>query len=192
MAVAESLILQKGFVGTSIDEILEKAAITKGGFFYHFNGKAQLARALVERYLTNDDSAFKALFERADTLSEDPLQRLLIFLKLLAEMVGGMSEVHPGCLVGAFTYELQQLDDETRTLMEKGMLGWRNMIARRLDAVMEKYEPRIEVSVESLADMFSAIIEGGIILARIFDNNQALIAQVEGYRQHIRLVFADA
>ena len=42
LACAEAVILQKGFSGTSIDDILEKASITKGGFFYHFDGKPGL------------------------------------------------------------------------------------------------------------------------------------------------------
>ena len=85
---AESIILQKGFSATSIDEILESSAITKGGFFYHFDGKAGLAKALIERYLKQDDELFNGLLKTADSLSEDPLHQLLIFLKLLADMLG--------------------------------------------------------------------------------------------------------
>ena len=33
LACAEAVILQKGFSGTSIEDILEKASITKGGKF---------------------------------------------------------------------------------------------------------------------------------------------------------------
>lgn len=72
------------------------------------------------------------------------------------------------------------------------MLEWREMIASRLELVLEKHEPRVDVSVNTLADMFSAVLEGGIILARIFDSNQALVDQVNAYRTHLRLVFGDA
>ena len=48
--VAQSLVLAKGFSGTSIDEIVADADITKGGFFYHFKGKNDLARELMRRY----------------------------------------------------------------------------------------------------------------------------------------------
>ena len=44
MKIAEGLVLQRGFAGTSIERILEEADITKGGFFYHFEGKNDLAR----------------------------------------------------------------------------------------------------------------------------------------------------
>lgn len=192
LSTAESIILQHGFAGTTIDDILDKAAITKGGFFYHFNGKIALAKALVERYIQMDSDQFAALAERADSLSEDPLQRLLIFLKLLAEMVSGMNETHPGCLVAAFVYETQQFDDEIRSLIERGILEWREMIVDRLNDVANKYPPKVDTSHEVLADMFTSTLEGGIILARVYNSNQPLIDQVLAYRTHLRLVFGDA
>lgn len=189
LACAERIILQKGYVGTSLEEILDKAAITKGGFFYHFNGKGELARALVERYLEEDRKLFDALQERADSKSEDPLQRLLIFLELLAEGVIGQTEVHPGCLAAAFTYEIQQFDAEIRENLTAGILEWRTMIARRLEEIMQQRQPKLPVEVESLADMFTSVLEGGIILARILDSNEPLYKQVLLYRDHLRLLF---
>ncbi len=189
---AEALILERGFVGTTIDDILDKAAITKGGFFYHFNGKIALARALVDRYIEQDTSIFLALSDRADELSEDPLQQTLIFLKLVAEMVAGLSDVHPGCLVAAFVYEVHQLDEETRQRMHEGILSWRDMMMARLREVERLYPPRIPTSVETLGDMFTAIIEGGIILARLYRDNRVLIQQVNAYRDYLRLLYGDA
>ncbi len=189
LATAEGIILQKGYVGTSLEDILDKAAITKGGFFYHFNGKGELARALVDRYLEEDRKLFASLQERADSLSEDPLQRLLIFLNLLAEGVIGNTEVHPGCLAASFTYEIQQFDAGIRDSIAAGILEWRAMIAVRLGTIMEKRQPRLPVEVESLADMFTSLLEGGIILARIFDSNEPLYKQVLMYRNHLRLLF---
>lgn len=189
LTTAEAIILQKGYVGTSLDDILDKAAITKGGFFYHFNGKGELARALVERYLEEDARMFNGLLEQADRLSEDPLQRLLIFLNLLAEGVIGQTDVHPGCLAAAFTYEIQQFDDTMRVRIAAGMQDWRNMVAERLQLVLAKRQPRLPVEVDALADMFSALLEGGIILARIFNSNRVLYNQVLAYRSHLRLLF---
>jgi AcrR family transcriptional regulator len=59
LATAESIILQRGYSGTSIEEIIGEAGITKGGFFYHFAGKSDLARNLMLRYLENDSKFFR-------------------------------------------------------------------------------------------------------------------------------------
>jgi AcrR family transcriptional regulator len=191
LSTAEAMILERGFAGTTIEDIISQASITKGGFFYHFEGKRQLARALVERYIDMDSAVFEQFKERADTLSEDPLQRTLIFLNLFTEMVAGMTQLHPGCVIAAFTYEAQQFDDEVRQRMERAMLEWRDMIAVRLHEIVEQYPPRVEIDINALADMFTASLEGGIILARIYGSNQALVDQVQGYRTHLRLVFGD-
>ncbi len=191
LATAEAIILENGFAGTTIDEIIVHACITKSGFFYHFSGKTELARALIERYIQTDTDVFMEISERADSLSEDPLQRTLIFLNLFAEMVAGMNELHPGCLAAAFTYETQQFDDQIRKRIEDGMLHWRAIIVERLNQILEKYTPKVEVSINSLADMFTSSVEGGILLARIYGNNEALTDQVQAYRTHLRLLFDD-
>lgn len=192
LEVAESIILQKGFGGTSIEDVLEKAAITKGGFFYHFKGKAELAKALVERYLSADEDVFNGLFARAEELSEDPLQQLLIFLKLFAEMMSELESTHPGCLVASFTYESQQFEEEIKELMRQGVLSWREMIAQRLRRVEETTTPRVDVSVDALADMFTSSVEGGILLSLLLKSNDYMVEQINAYRTHLRLVYGDA
>ena len=186
---AEAIILQKGFSATSIEDIMEKSAITKGGFFYHFDSKATLARALIQRYLQQDDEVFNSLGEKANDLSEDPLHQLLIFLKLLAEMMGQMEDTHPGCLVASFTYENQQFQDDIKDLMRQGIISWREMMVKRFDAINEKYDVEVTVDKETLADMFTAIVEGGILLARNFKNNQLLVDQIMAYRTFIRSIY---
>ena len=103
LTIAQDLMLQKGFAGTSIDEIIAESNITKGGFFYHFESKNDLAKHLMLKYQRDDDAFFNNLFERAYELSEDPLQQMLIFLKLLAEAFANLPDVHPGCLIATFT-----------------------------------------------------------------------------------------
>lgn len=186
---AESLILRKGFAGTSIEDILEQAAITKGGFFYHFKGKGELAKVLVQRYLSDDKQIFSRLMADARILTEDPLHQLLIFLKLFAEMMNELEQAHPGCLVASFTYETQQFDDEVRALIEEGVLSWRKLIKDQLTEIEQVYRPRQELELESLADMFTSVVEGGIILSRIFQDNAVLRDQILGYREHLRLVY---
>jgi len=190
LGVAESIILNHGFSATSIDDIIKNAAITKGGFFYHFNGKKDLARALIERYLEQDNRIFDELFLLADQSSDDPLQQLLAFLGLFADMLENLAETHPGCLVAGFTYESQQFDEEIRELIKQGVLVWRKLIQIRLDKIADKYPMNTDVSIIALADMFTSCVEGGIILSRIFMSNNSLVQQVLLYREFLRLAFA--
>lgn len=190
LQVAESIILQKGFSATSIDEILEDAHITKGGFFYHFSDKTELARGLVERYLEQDEVLFNGLVARARELTEDPLQQYLLFINLLAEVMESLESVHPGCLVASFTYESKQFDDTVLGLIREGILRWRDLFQQQLEAAAAVYPPREEVSLEELADMLSSIVEGGIILSRVLEDNRMLVRQIRQYRNYIKHLFA--
>ena len=192
MATAESIILNRGYAGTSIEEIIGKAGITKGGFFYHFDGKNDLARNLILRYLENDLVFFTGLADRARSLTEDPLQQLLIFLKLMAEAMEDLPGAHPGCLVASFTYEAEQFDDEVRELNAEGVLSWRRIFMEHLEAVVQKYPMKIEQPLEELADMLSAVIEGGIIMSKVLKDRTILPNQLLQFRNYVRLAFGDA
>ena len=191
LATAEEIILQRGYSGTSIEQVISQASITKGGFFYHFGGKAEMARGLIERYLKQDEVFFTGLAERAGTLTEDPLQQLLIFLKLLAEAMADLPGAHPGCLVASFTYESHQFDDAVRELNAQGLLSWRRIFMTLLDKTIEKYPMNNDRPLEELADMLTSVVEGGIIMSRCLKDRHILPTQILQYRNYIRLIFGD-
>lgn len=41
--VAARHFLERGFTGTSLNEVIRESGLTKGGFYFHFTGKADLA-----------------------------------------------------------------------------------------------------------------------------------------------------
>lgn len=192
MATAEGIILRRGYAGTSIEEIIGEAGITKGGFFYHFDGKKDLAKSLIQRFLKNDIEDFMAIADRAHSLTEDPLQRFLLFLKLLAEALENLPGAHPGCLVAAFAYEAEQFDDEIRELNAQGVLAWRKIFLGYFEPVVEKYPMKLEQPLEELADMLSTIIEGGIVMSKVLNDRSVLPKQLLQYRDYIRVVFGQA
>lgn len=188
---AQEIVLKKGFSGSSIDEIIDAAGITKGGFFYHFRGKADLARSLMERYLQEDEAFFTAVIERAEELVDDPLQRVLVFLKLLAEAMGDLPGVHPGCLVASYTYESQQFDPAVREMAAAGVQRWRDIFRERFVPVVAKYEMVRKVELDDLADTLTSMMEGGIILSRVMDDPRILGQQLLQFRNYVRLLFGD-
>ena len=188
-AIAESAILQKGFAATSIDEIIAEAEITKSGFFYHFKDKMDLARSLALRYIEQDTLFFEELFAQAGELSDDPLQRFLIFIKLFGKAMDEMHSTHPGCLVASYCYQDYLFNDEIRRLNREGMLAWRRMFRAHLDEIAAVYPMKVEIDLDDLADTVSVMVEGGIVLAKVLDQNTILSRQANIYHNFIRMVF---
>lgn len=189
LEIAERRILQQGFAGTSIDEIIKEAGITKGGFFYHFSSKDDLALGLLQRYKEQDALLFNGLFDRAGELTDDPLQQMLVFVKLLSETMADLEDLHPGCLVASFTYESQQVNQKVRDLTAESVMVWRELFEEHLKKIDGHYNMKTETSYAELADMLSSIIEGGIIVSRALGDPDILVRQLLQYRAHLRLLF---
>jgi len=187
--IAQHAVLHKGFAGTSLDEIIVEAGITKSGFFYHFKDKNDLAKGLLQRYLDRETLLFDRLFKQADELSEDPLHSFLIFLKLFADMMGDIPNGHPGCLVASYCYQDFLFSQDVRNLNEEGLRLWRARFRERLELIAQRYPPRIEVDFDALADMVSAVADGGIILSRSLRDPTLLPRQILQYRAYVKLVF---
>ena len=163
---AEAAVLEKGFAATSIEELIAAVGITKGGFFYHFKDKGDLAKTLLVRYVERENALFDDLFTRADALNEDPLHGFLVGLKMLSELMSDLPNGHPGCLVASFCYQDRLFDKEVRDLNTAAVLGWRKRFRERLDLIAARYPPRVKVDLDDVADMLSVIADGGIILSR--------------------------
>ncbi|MFN2100774.1 TetR/AcrR family transcriptional regulator [Altererythrobacter sp. MF3-039] len=192
MDVAQQSILAKGFDGTSIEEIVANADITKSGFFYHFPDKNALAEALIVRHIEVEDALFDDLFDRARELADDPLQVMLIGLKLLAELIEDMPGGHPGCIVATAAYQDRLFDKSVRAANRRAILGWRERFGAMLSNIECKYSPNDEVNREALADMVSAVTEGGLVMARGLGEPQIAAQQVMLLRSYLKLLYTPA
>ena len=186
---AEALTLEKGFAGMSIDDILKATEITKGAFFYHFKTKAELARALVERYWENDYKLFEQFSKRADELSEDPLQSMLISLKLFEEFIEQWEEPPAGCIFASYVYEIQQFDLGIKKFIADGFKQWKMLYEYRIEKIIQKYPPKIEIEASELAETIMCIIEGGFILSKSLEDSQLLARSVRQFRRYLQLIF---
>ncbi len=192
MDIAQDAVLHKGFASTSIEEIIAEAGITKSGFFYHFRDKNDLAKALLQRYTDEEWKVFDALFRQADERSDDPLHGFLIFLNLFADMMGDLPNGHPGCLIASYVYQDFMFSGEVRALTTEGHRIWRRRFRERLDRIDERYQARIEVNLDDMADMLSAVADGGIILSKSLHDPTLLPRQILQYRAYVKLVFQGA
>ena len=189
MDAAERLVLRHGLAGTTVDAVVEEAGVTKGTFFYHFDTKGDLARSLVERYEAHDRDLMDRHMAEAEGRSEDPLEQVLIFVRLFEEGMAELTEPYPGCLFASYCYQNEMFDEESRRVVEGGLLRWRERVGAKLREAARRHPPREEVEPEELADMLTAIFEGSFILSKTLDEPGAVARQLAHYRRYLRLLF---
>lgn len=186
---AEALIMQRGFAGTSVDDILKGAELTKGAFFHHFAGKGELARELVERHAQKDMAFFTELARRAEEKSDDPLEQVFLFMEGFEDYVSRLGEQPPGCIYAVYTYESMQFEPAIRELVADTLRQWTAIYARKFHEVLDRYEPAQPVTARELAEMAVSVIEGGFVLARAYGDSRLTARQSEHFRKYLALLF---
>jgi AcrR family transcriptional regulator len=80
--VATELFTEQGYAGTSLDEIVAGARVTKGALYHHFSGKQALFEDVFEQV---EDAAAKAI-RRAVKGHKDPWEKALAGLRAFLEV----------------------------------------------------------------------------------------------------------
>ena len=186
---AQAMILDHGFAGVSVDQLIKSLGLTKGAFFHHFKNKSDLARSLIRRYADEGLVLFRDNLARAKKLSDDPLQQLLILIGLYEELFENLTEPYPGCLLASYVYELQQFDDETRSIINEEFILSRREVMKLLRSVARKYPARRPVDLMALADGFMSAFEGAFILSKSLNEANITVKQLRLYKTTIEALF---
>lgn len=185
----ERLVLRQGFAATTVDAVASEAGVAKGAFFHHFASKAELARALVRRYADGDRAHLEQFLAKAERLSRDPLQQLLVFVGLFEEAAAELSGEIPGCLFASFCYERQLVDEETRELISGSFRRWREVLHSRLEVIAARHPARLPVDLESLADVMLTAFEGAFVVSRAVGDPGVVARQLRHVRNYLELLF---
>ena len=190
MDVAQSMVLDVGLAGTSVEKVIEGAGVAKGTFFYHFKTKHDLAAALIERYADQDEHHFADAMSKAEQLARDPLQQLLIFVGLFIEMTEQLEEPFPGCLYASYCYQSGAISSQSMAQVERMMLFWRERLGEKVEAVIGQNPPRIPVEAHQVADHVLTTFEGAFILSKVMKEPKLASEQLLQCRNYLELLFA--
>jgi len=151
----------KGFCSTSINDILEAANTSKGGFYNHFASK--------------EDLFFQVLDEaqriwREKTLSGlDEIESPVGKIKRLLENYRGRylndTENFPGgCIFITFSVELDDQRPHLSKEVSKGLMGLKAMLKRLLDEGRESGELSKNVDTSAITEMLFAGMLGASVI----------------------------
>src|SRR5690606_17119455 len=185
----QALILENGYSGTTIDQIIESVQITKGAFFYHFKSKAELARAVIEHYAKNDEEGLRVALEATEKFSADPIKRLLEFVQWFIDSFKELEEPFPGCLFASYTYEPGHFSEEVKEVVASSIISWREAIVQLINEAERASNTKLMVETESLADQFTVIMEGAFIISKSLKAPGIIANQLVHYRNYLQLVF---
>jgi TetR/AcrR family transcriptional regulator, transcriptional repressor for nem operon len=104
--IGERLVQVRGFNGFSYADVAAELRMTKAALHYHFPGKAELGRALIERYTQRFGEALAEI----DATIPDAPAKLAAYARLYADVLRDRRM----CLCGMLAAEYQTLPDPMR------------------------------------------------------------------------------
>lgn len=183
IAAMRCLVLSKGFPATTVDEVCDRAGVTKGSFYHHFQSKEDLCVAALNAYHSDVVAAFSG---GGWAGIEDPWLRLREFLRQCADVLTGPVMVD-GCMLGTLSLDLAESSPAIRELLS-GMFDELRDLAGGL--ITQAADHRgVEIDADRLGDHFLALIEGSIILAKARDDQAVRRHSMELFSEHLALLF---
>ncbi len=185
---ALSLIREKGYSSTSVDELCAQADVTKGAFFHHFKSKDALGVAAAHHWSVITGAFFEtAPYHR----HSDPLERVLGYLDFRkAILKGEIAEFT--CLVGTMVQEIYDTNPDIRAACEASISAHAAKIEADIAEAMKRYRIRAPWSAESLALHTQAVLQGAFILAKAKGGPKIAAASIDHLRRYIELLFQPA
>jgi AcrR family transcriptional regulator len=169
IAAARKLFGKQGYAGTSVDQVVKAAGVTKGALYHHFRDKDDLFRAVVEQVKVDVTArAADSFFDDAE--NDDPLQRVhrLVVAMIDAHLDPAVQRIS---IVDARSVFDAAMRRDLATRYEASLLRGAFRIAMRGGAIEHQ-------SLGPLAHVFAGALAEGCALIAEADDTEAARAEI--------------
>ena len=185
VAAAAALVRERGAAETSLDEVIERAGVSKSQLYHYFQDKADLLRAVVahqaDRLLATQEpqlqaldgwGAIRAWFDR------------LVTLQVERHGCGG-------CPIGSLVPQLAETNEPARAELAVSFDRWEGYLREGLVAMQAREELWADADIEALVTATMAAVQGGLVLTQARRDPAQLARALDAAYAHLRTQRAD-
>ena len=157
------VVLERGYVGASVRDIIDAAGVPQGSFTNHFASKEAFALEILDRYFENSRAVI------GETLRNDalpPLQRLRAYLDANITLIRE-HDAKNGCLIGNFAAEASDHSEVIRKRVAAIYKELRGAVAYCLKDAVKAGELRKTFKVSEVADFIVSGLQGSILVSKV-------------------------
>lgn len=183
---ALKLFGEKGYLSTSIQDILREAGANAGSLYHAFPTKQDVLIAVLDLYRQGIEPM---LLAPAWDGVDDPIEKVFALLARYRGMLEATDCLY-GCPIGSIALELHEPDPPVRELLSLNFTQWVGHIERCLDEAGDRLPADLDRRM--VAILVLNVMEGGVMQSRTHRTLEAFDASVAGLRAYITLLEAAA
>jgi len=157
----------KGYAGTSLSEIIERANIQKGGIYNHFESKEEIALSAFD-YLY---AKLKRVIAEAMAECAEPAEKIQAICDVYIQLVEE-DAWEGGCPIMNTAVE----NDDGHPLLKQKAQTAMNELMKSLGEIIKdgirREQFRSEIDVEAACSVIIALIEGGVMLSKLYNDTR--------------------
>jgi AcrR family transcriptional regulator len=176
---AMKLFGEKGYLSTSVQDILREAGANAGSLYHAFPTKQDVLVAVLDLYRRGIEPMLLAPAWEGVT---DPIERIFALLAGYRRALE-QSDCLYGCPIGSIALELHEPDPPVRELLSVNFHGWVGHVERCLVEAGERLPA--DLDRHQTAILVLNVMEGGVMQSRTHRTLDAFDASVAGLRDYI-------
>ncbi len=164
---AAPIFNQRGYEGSSLNDLMEATGLKKGGIYRHFSSKEELA---AEAFDYTWDAAWNARLLHVDEKANG-IEKLK---QLIANFVDQRSPVAGGCPILNTAIDADDGNPVLRTRVVKALRSWVGRLQTIVKQARKRGETRGGVDPKAVATLIVATLEGAFMMSRLERNDEPL------------------
>jgi len=174
------LFNQRGYAGSSLNDIIAATGIKKGGIYRHFGSKDEIA---LEAY-NYSSSVVGRRFSEAVGKEASAANRLLAFFRVYEDVVNNPPFIG-GCPLQNTAVECDDTHPALRRRAEQSLHDILDMMKRIIHEGIQKGEFRENLDADALASFALSLLEGGIMLSKLEGNNRHMQMNMASFSSYL-------
>ncbi|MBB6670766.1 TetR/AcrR family transcriptional regulator [Cohnella nanjingensis] len=172
---------QRGYAGTSLNDIIAETGIKKGGIYRHFASKDEIA---LEAY-NYAASMVTNKFSEAVDQEQSASGRLIAFFRVYEDVVNNPPFIG-GCPMQNTAVESDDAHLELRDRARQGMHTALDMMKSIIRDGIKAGEFKEDLDSDALASFAFSLLEGSILLSKLDGDNKHIQMNIANFSSYLK------
>lgn len=185
---AYKMLWQNGYEGMSLNELVKKAKISKGGLFHYFPNKKTIVMMTLKTY--HETHVLQRLDDHLKSANNAMTLKvaLMNWLEDTYSLYQG-KEFKEGCMIGNLALEMADHDEDIRETLKSMFVAWENQLVTYLRPAHK--EGKMLMEPRQFARLLIAMFQGITMTCKIHRDQNKAARDFQALAEYIERMIMD-